>query len=799
MMRAKNTVRLTIYLSLMLGFSPAIRADFDKTAYVPPGFETLLDPQTNQVDVYYGGVYLTSALATFTPTRITFNNPADITQHIPDLLAPEAFVSLISGTLANNADAVCLQDKQSGCGKIYPQTVGVIFDADQFRADLFINPSLLAVRQVTAGKFLPPSSAGFAVLSQVNAAVNGQEQEESTYNISNHTMASIGASRLQVLSHYSSQQAFTVDRLTLAHEHAGNTYAAGYFQTSGLNLAFLTEQNFAGISLASSLNTRTDLEQSTGSHLQIFLSSRSRVEIFKDNRLISTQVYDAGNQILDTSDLPNGAYDVLLQIRDAYGEVRQETRFFAKTTRLPPKDYTAYFFDLGMATQGQNTVLPAITDESILRAGASRRLTPGFGASVGISARQNRVLYEMGLFKLGRSYNLNFNVASDGQNKGVNLLTQYARGLLTLNAGFRATWTASPDGSLFGGTTRQSTVNLSYPVRGGRLAITGRYSRRPDLPEEKYYGLRYDLPSFRSGRTSLDTHLQITRDNDNLQARLALRLSFHHPNWQQALSSQYDIHLEGNAEADNGFENTLATAWRDGDKFLSDAHLNLQATDRGGNKRIEAGSQVNSNLGRFNANLIFADNSDTKQYNAGFSTNILAGPGMLSFGGRRSAPSALILNLQGEEKDTFVEVLVNDAPVGFAKVGTKTIIGLRPYNSYRVSLSSQGDDILNLDNREKRVTLYPGNVVTLDWHTTKVLVIVGQLVDANNNPIANTLLSGVAGIASTDEFGYFQAEVESSAQVISTTLQGKSCQARIPERTNQQNVVMVGKMVCPLR
>lgn len=58
-----------------------------KRAFVPPGFENLLAPQTTQVDVYYGGAYLLATLATFTPNDITFLDPAAVAGKIPDLLA----------------------------------------------------------------------------------------------------------------------------------------------------------------------------------------------------------------------------------------------------------------------------------------------------------------------------------------------------------------------------------------------------------------------------------------------------------------------------------------------------------------------------------------------------------------------------------------------------------------------------------------------------------------------------------------------------------------------------------------
>ncbi|MCB1646794.1 MAG: hypothetical protein KDI36_15150, partial [Pseudomonadales bacterium] len=56
--------------------------------FIPPGFEDLLEPQTTQVDVYYGDQYLLSTLATFSPGEFTFMMPDEVVQRIPDLLDP---------------------------------------------------------------------------------------------------------------------------------------------------------------------------------------------------------------------------------------------------------------------------------------------------------------------------------------------------------------------------------------------------------------------------------------------------------------------------------------------------------------------------------------------------------------------------------------------------------------------------------------------------------------------------------------------------------------------------------------
>ena len=75
-------------------------------------------------------------------------------------------------------------------------------------------------------------------------------------------------------------------------------------------------QNILGIYYGTTLDTLADKNQAYGNQLSVFLTSQSQVGIFRDGRLLATKVYPAGYQVLDTSSLPTGAYEVSIQIRN---------------------------------------------------------------------------------------------------------------------------------------------------------------------------------------------------------------------------------------------------------------------------------------------------------------------------------------------------------------------------------------------------------------------------------------------------------------------------------------------------
>ena len=273
------------------------------TSYVPPGFENLLEPQTTQVDIYYGGAYLLSTLATFTPNNIQFLNPTEVLNKIPGVLAQELILEKLTTELESNNELICYRRNQTGCGQLEPTDVAVIFDESRFRADVFIAPELLNIQGGVINKFLPPSQAGLSLLNVTGATFNGALKGTEDFNFANSTTIAFKETRLFTISNVTKTEDLTIDTLALQREFNGKQIQAGIFRSSPSSTIFIRESDFLGFSYSSSLNTRKDLDQSSGNTIQVFLNSRSRVDILKDDRLISTGAVSYTHLTLPTSDL----------------------------------------------------------------------------------------------------------------------------------------------------------------------------------------------------------------------------------------------------------------------------------------------------------------------------------------------------------------------------------------------------------------------------------------------------------------------------------------------------------------
>ena len=98
----------------------------------------------------------------------------------------------------------------------------------------------------------------------------------------------------------------------------------------------ITTESLLGVSWQTSNDAFVDDGQTYGSPVQVFLYAPSKVNVFRDGRLIGTGFYQAGKQQLNTSTFPDGAYTIQIVIESQTGQTTEETQTFVKTSRLPP-------------------------------------------------------------------------------------------------------------------------------------------------------------------------------------------------------------------------------------------------------------------------------------------------------------------------------------------------------------------------------------------------------------------------------------------------------------------------------
>ena len=790
-----------------------------KPGNIPVGFESLFDDQHSLVDVYYAGRFIGTAMATFNPDTIRFDDPKPVVDKIPNTLAPEDILESLSGDLATNQEFRCYHKGQRNCGQLDPEISGVIFNEDNYRVDIFVNPSLLSVQQSTSNKFLPASDSDLSFLQTLNYAFAGSDDDfNEEDNLFATSLLSYRENAIRMVSNYSDdtvspENNFQVNTLVGQRDWQGIRYLGGYFQTINEDLRFSQETDVVGLRIGTSLDTREDQRQTSGRDIQVFLQSRGEVSIFKDDRLVSTRIYDAGNQILDTSNLPGGSYDIDIRIRDAGGE-RVETQFYVKNSSLPPQGEPRYFVELGRVTELDGDTLPDPIDLYLLRGSINNRINFNNTLIAGLSTTEDDSVGELGWYGLGNHYDVLVTTAVGRYDRyGFNTEARFNYNNAWLTTVYRRIWDDSTDSdnlddadygkiNLIGDEQEQFTANLTLPVGIANLSFGARYiDRFDDEGSVTDYNASVDFELFRTQDSNIRFRLQYNHsdDDDFVVASLNWRLGAGHWTFQAQPEYEYND-IDGQ---DDDFARLNASAdWDSRDKWASDVRAGVNATFDDDFNSFGANADWGGQYGRARGQVEHVDRDEggsTTRHNGNMATSFMLADNVPALGGKEQNQAAVIIDLKGGAENVFFDVLVNGSRRATARPGQKSVVSLRPFETYRISLRARGEQFVYFDDKEYSITLYPGNVIKLDWEADIVNIVFGRIKDQHGKPVKNALLKGVAGIATTDDYGIFQAEIKSSTEQLSIETIDSTCAITLPEFTPRRGIASIGSLQCELQ
>ena len=800
----RKTIILALPVSLSVFGDESI---FLPATEPPPGFEALTAGQSSLVDVYFGGRFITSQMATFRPGFIELSNPAEIVQRIGDITETNEVINLLTGELNSNASEVCLTDTSDNCGVLVPPIAGVIFDEGRFRVDVFINRRFMVTRKAEVRKYLPPSDAGFALMQNFSGAMSGTSSSDSdnNYTINGSTMASWKENSLQFDWDYSNTNHFSVNQLYGQRDFEGREYSVGLLNASGFGFNFTSDQPMVGARINSSSATREDEAFTSSAPLEVFLPTRGRVEIFRDGRLLDSTFFEAGAQQLNTSRLPSGAYDIEIRVVDEGGSlISTETRFFAKQSEIPPIGEWLFFLESGrIVTRENDSALPESTDQWLSRAGVNRRLFDTLAATGSVAMDNSEALMELGLYHFGPNYEITQSaMLTDDGSAGIYLNGRLTLGDLALSGNYRRlsrsdnfTLEDEDNPTMLGSGFRQHSASLSYPLFGGNFSYRYSLNQNENIDNEneaptRTHSVEYRRQLFRTRDYDGDITLSFSKADDTNIALVSLVMRYRDDNWDLQFTPQAQM-TETDDTRDRTERARLSATWDDEELLAANLQLNGGIETGTGDERIDGSLRYANRYGR--ANLTAAhtqgDEDSTTSWAGSMSTSFLTDGEVFAVGGEDSGDSAIIVNLEGRDGDVF-DVEINSQRRGYAVAGKPSVVALPPFEQYRVTLSPAGTAMYSFDEREKQVTLYPGNVVTLDYEAIPLQLLFGRLT-FNGEPVQNANLVGGSYPSTTDGIGMFQLESKADIKTIRVEMENDwVCQLPIPEAGDSYIVQM---------
>ena len=734
---------------------------------IPAGFENLSAPQTSLVDVFFLGQHVDVALATFAPGSFAFADPEAVVARLPQIARPGAVTMALSGDLEPHAALACGARPRPGCGMLEPVDAGVIFDADRFRVDIFVHPELLDPQLARPELFQPVPQAGFSALETISAAVAGSTSDDTEFTLRSYSLLAHDTQRLAAETSVSSADDANLDALAAEADRRGWRYVGGLYRTALSSL--LGERRLLGAGAGSTTDTRLDREQIGGSPIIVFLPTRAQVEIFREGRLLSSQSYPAGNQVVDTTALPEGAYEVTLRIRQANGAVREETRFFAKTSAVPPRGAPRYLLEAGLVGNEGDAPADFADNGPAVHGGTTHRLTQSFALGSDLVLSLESQVLELSAFYLATVSTLS--VGALGAADGTVGLSVNANGLLqrlSYGVSGRQMWAdhhgptdGEPD--VLSAASRGSTrldLSLHYALAAGpRVGLraswhrndggSGRYAFGPTVfaPLPPLFGSRVDLIA------------EATHSEDDTRAGVQLRMLFDARRYTVSSEHGYAAGFGNGSSSRTGMASRIDAFWNDVDlvegnlragggvgREFGDDFLRGQADYSGPNGR--ALGQVEHRLG----------GDDNTVYGANALVNVVGNGDLVTWGGENTFRSGVVIAVEGAADASF-SVLVDGRPHATVKVGQRVPLLLPEYNVYEIRLEAIGAPSVRFDASPRTVSLYRGTIKTLEWRVDPVFVAFGRLLDAAGRPITDAALEGALEPGLSDEHGYFQVEL----------------------------------------
>jgi hypothetical protein len=770
----------------------------------PPGFEDLLEPQTTLVDIYFGKRFIGNSLATYRPETVELQDPSGVVALIPNVKDVQLVEDALTGPLANNGDKICLSEVERNCGTLEPNVADVIFDEGRFQLQIFINQLHLEKLQIVVDKFLPPSESNFSTVNLFSTSLSGNDNDNA-YSLGASHLASLKESRLQLQWDYSDVRDLNIESLSAQRDWAGKAAEIGLFDSTTRNSSFFTQADLLGIRAYSSTDTRTDLEYQDSTEIFLFFSSPTLVEVFKDDNLVVVEEYEAGNQQLDTSQFPSGSYLVTLKLTDAQGNVREEEYFFVKSSLLPPRDQPLHFFEVGQIKESNpDTLWPDSVGESLLRFGTAYRLTDNLGTELEFLSGDGREIFQGGLLYFGSGYYLQGSLMSSSKSDwGLHLRSQINRKSFSLNFDYRELSSNNDreiddEFSLIPNSFRQGSVSAGIPLDKGAVYLRARINERDRQDQSESFGIEYRRPLFRHNHINVDlTADTVYQDGDvsfrtgltfnRISKGVNLRNQTRYVHQEQNGSTEQDFELS--ASADYSAENTSVGRYSAGifadeliDRRSLGARFNNQSTLGRSNFRIEEiDSQTTGNLTRYFGNAKF---------------NALSDESELAVGGQQLTRAGVIIDLQSDLEDTPFEIYVDRKPAGYAHAGRKTVLSLRPYDTYEIQIRPRGVNLVHFDDTARLITLYPGNVETLAWEINAITILISNAIDEVGNPISNAKFENLQSYGSTDDNGWFQIEISNREPLIVSKQGTPICQINLPEFEAEQGIAVLDEVVC---
>ena len=698
-----------------------------------------------------------------------------------------------------------------------PSLIGVIFDPDKFRVDIFLDPDVVSMQSRVEEQYLPPSEVGPSMINSIGAVLSGQFGERKQYfSAFDQLIVAKGENRIRADVGYTTGLGLETDRLLAEWDRPGLRYSAGVMWSPGTEIG--SPRRFVGGGVESQIDTRLDKDTITGSPLVLYLQQRARVDVLRDGRLLSSAIYDPGNQRIDSSNFPDGSYDVTLHIEEPGRTPRDERRFFSKSRQVPSLGRKDLFLFGGLLL-GDASAIPIKRAEGayingglVIRANRNWAFGGTFELAGSVASGELSATYLTSFAQVRAAA-----IANTGGGLG-GIMQVASAGISPFNFNFDlrrvvkdqdrcpqdfdrgSPVVGNPDGSVGSfdprGSYSQVGGLVSYNFAKLRFLGTGFYREEAGQKPQYSIGPALEWDVLRRGRLTLTVRGDVTLTERGNAGFAGMSLQLLGPRSTYAALAGARMSSIHEDDRGDGAMAAISGSWANtvaGGELSTSASLEHQP----GRENAILSGQFRHPGGSLSLDVAHTDVSrfDATQYSLGFQTTFAAGAGHLQVTGKTTSDSLLLARVDGANAQDTFEVLVDEQPAG-TLVGAKPVaLALPGYRKYSVRIRPTSERLLAYDSAARAVALYPGTVAKVEWKTAPITLKAGRLVNPDGSPVCGALLTVPGAWAETDDQGFFQIEAPDEVELTVSLPDGRSFATLLPRGSAALGVVRMGTIV----
>ncbi len=815
---------------------------FTHSAKAPKGFEELTKPQTLLIDVYYLGHFIGVTPLFVTGNKIQFVKSQEILQKI-ELEHKEEIAAILEAPMDANSNLLCDKQQIEHCNELSPDTVDVIYDPDNFRISLFINPNYLPAQSI--GNWIGPSSVGFSYLNHLYMVADSGNYNlpfanlfnpiiyQPLYNLTTDNLLAYENTRFNVSTSVANQANFNnlldhntvqINELNIAHTYHQYELRAGVINLP--STIFFASNTVLGGEIRTTLDTLEDKSLFLSTPINFFLPVTSTVSLMQGSTIIYSAKLPPGNQQIDTSTFPQGSYPVTVRVTDAEGRTTAFTKLVTNSVLLPPHAMPQSYFSLGYLMgirQFNSNLYDSLLNIPVYQGGTNYRLTRNIGASMKLLGSNKAAFFNPGLAVLTNQFIIQPGVLVTtnrryGYTTSINWQHQrwsanYMISQITTKNDPKENWCFKNNPTscalnLLNQGVFYTSMSLSYGFSLGSAGAS--YSQSTFFDNIlTTYGINFTTTLYQTAGGSWQLNLNATQNQ--VEANVFATISY---NFNSA-------HTSGNVGTGYGYfrDNFLfrnrvsAPVQRHGNGLTTQGNLiyhksddtnhgytmGLQANATPINKMLGLTSDLNKP--KFHTNAYLTNYNDRVgsyfQYGGTFDTYFAWTDNQSAIGmGNTTDKTGILVRINARDPEATFDVFTDDQMRLHALANHNYLITLNPYKTWTIRVSDTSKNLYHFENSERLITVYPGNIQAINWQACKVIALAGQVFDMDNKPVMNTVVEGGLDFAMTDNEGYFQTTINEQHTILTINSSEYHCKIKLPQAKNTENLVYVDKLYC---